>query len=274
MKSGPGVTVVILPSNEDPQASGAVAAAAAGDEAANASAASAAAAAAAGAAAAATVGGEAAAAISASNAAAAAAGPRAAKAELAAEASSADAATAAAAASHDIRVCILKHTPSGGGSGAFGARSSSLSGRVYLRDSNGTRHDWDLEGDLNSVPGDGSCGYHGVLRELSRWTDNDLRRLEMLLREQDSTHHPSVDNTCDWTRWFCVLREWMECGFQSQILDDTSMFRQRIAKRLLDDRHATVWLQYIQCGPTEAEFSEKEMATAEALATSLDLNYN
>jgi hypothetical protein len=57
MEPGPGVSVVILPSSEDPQASGAVAATAAGDEAADASAASAADAAAAGAAAAATDGG-------------------------------------------------------------------------------------------------------------------------------------------------------------------------------------------------------------------------
>ena len=139
-----------------------------------------------------------------------------------------------------------------------------LSGQCVLS-VDGTQHTLNLECCVEVVPGDGSCWAHAVLRSV-RALDIDL--LEIRFVRSAASEAPN------WPIVFSNLREWKRCGEESVAKKKTTMFREHVARRLLDPQNAALCSEHIQNGPSEDDLGAGGMAAAEARATELGLAYD
>ena len=143
-----------------------------------------------------------------------------------------------------------------------------LSGQCVLS-VDGTQHTLNLECCVEVVPGDGSCWAHAVLRSV-RALDIDLLEARLKIRFVQS----AASGSRDWLFVFNSLREWKKFGEESVAIKKTTMFREHVARRLLDPQNAALCSEHLQKGPSEDDLGAGGMAAAEARATELGLAYD
>ena len=129
---------------------------------------------------------------------------------------------------------------------------------------NGHRHSLGMTFEMFSVPSIGSF-IHAILCEIYCWGEEVCERLQ---------HHLcQLDFNFDWTIFFSRLMKWREFGKQSMMQKDFSLFRQHVARLLLDDRNAAACLQFFERELTEDDLCGGDMDRAEAIASSLGLKF-
>jgi hypothetical protein len=135
----------------------------------------------------------------------------------------------------------------------------ALHGEVKLS-VNGILHAIAVHVEVQSVPKDQSCFGHAVLRPLSKL---DLVRLKHHLRHID-----------DLTGFLDLLSKWMEFGVESMTKNKIALFREHVARRLLDPLNHSQCGSFIKTGPAEWDLGAAGMADAIGMANTIGLIFD
>jgi len=116
-----------------------------------------------------------------------------------------------------------------------------------------SQHTLNFESEVKSVPKDGSCWAHAVLRTVRGL---DIDKLEMSL--------PLSDPGLNWMTLFEGLKKWRNFGEESIESDTTTRFREHVTRQLLDPRNEAKCRQFITGQPSDGDLVDMPAAIARA----------